>query len=410
MVGVAFVVDFIAVGFFFYSYGVFLKEIAGDLDGERFGASLGISVANGVGALIAPFVGRALDRYPIKRIMIAGAVLVATGFLMLSRMTALWQLYLTMGTLLAFGMAMMGGIASAKLVANWFEQMRGSALGIATVGVSFSGLVMPAAATWLIANVGWRGGFQVYAVLTLAIVIPLVSAVVVDRPDQLGLRPDGHVPEPESEPPEIDIFGERHWRTIELLRNRNFWAIALPFSLAFSSLSAVLIHMVPFASDLGITSYRAAMVPSFAAGAGVLGKIVFGRMIDSLDSRYAIWLSLCGQLVGIVLLLVNGSFAWLLLAAAVFGFSMGGMVPLHGAVTAECFGRLSFGKAMGMLRPVQMPIHMLGVPLAGWIFDATGSYTPAFQLFIGFYAAAIVFTAGLKPRRLEASNGQAGSA
>jgi len=406
MVGVAFVVDFIAVGFFFYSYGIFLKEIAGDLDGQRFGASLGISVANGVGALFAPFIGRALDRYPIKRIMIAGAVLVSAGFLMLSRVTALWQFYLTMGTLLAFGMAMMGGIASAKLVANWFERKRGRALGIATVGISFSGLVMPTAARWLIESVGWRGGFQIYAVLTVAVVIPLVAAVVVDRPEQLGLRPDGDAPEPEL--PEVDISGERHWRTVEMLRDRNFWAIALPFSLAFSSLSAVLIHLYPFASDLGIDSTRAALVPSIAAGAGVLGKIVFGRMIDTLDSRYAIWLSLGGQLLGIGLFLEGGNFEWLLAAAAIFGFSMGGMVPLHGAVTAEAFGRLSFGKAMGLLRPVQIPIHMLGVPLAGWIFDTSGSYTLAFQVFIGFYAAAIVLTAGLKPRRLEPSNDQTG--
>jgi MFS family permease len=106
------------------------------------------------------------------------------------------------------------------------------------------------------------------------------------------------------------------------------------------------------------------------------------------------------------MLLEHGSFEWLLLAAAVFGFSMGGMVPLHGAVTAACFGRLSFGKAMGLLRPVQIPIHMLGVPLAGWIFDTSGSYTVAFQVFIGFYVAAIVFTAGLRPRRTGRSDGQ----
>jgi MFS family permease len=395
MVGVAFIVDFIAVGFFFYSYGVFLKQIAAELEGARFGASLGISIANGVGALIAPFVGRALDRLPIKRIMIIGSVLVGAGFLTLSRMTALWQLYLTMGTLVAFGMAMMGGLSSAKLVANWFVRKRGTALGIATIGVSFSGLLMPTVATWLIANVGWRGGFQVYAALTVAIVIPLVAALVVDSPEKLGLQPDGGAPEPDQPLP--NVSGERHWRTVELLRNRNFWAIALPFSLAFSALSAVLIHMVPFASDQGISSYRAALVPSLAAGSGVVGKVVFGRMIDALDSRYAIWMSLFGQLAGISMLMTAGGFAWLLAASIVFGFSMGGVVPLHGAVTAETFGRLSFGKAMGLLRPVQIPIHMLGVPLAGWIFDTSGSYNLAFQVFIGFYVAAILFTGLLRP-------------
>jgi MFS family permease len=394
MVGVAFVVDFIAVGFFFYSYGVFLKEITAEIAGSRFGASLGITLANGIGALASPFIGRALDRLPIKRIMIAGAFSVGAGFLALSRMTELWQLYLTMGTLLAFGMSMMGGLASAKLVANWFEEKRGTALGIATVGVSFSGLVMPVVATWLIATLGWRGGYQVYAALTVAIVVPLVATFVVDRPEDLRLRPDGGAPAPDPPPPSASR--ELHWRTVELLRNRNFWAIAVPFSLALSSLSAVLIHMVPYASDMGISAYRAALVPSVAAGAGVLGKIVFGRLMDHVEARRAIWASLGGQLLGLSLLLRRGGFESLLAAAVVFGFSMGGVVPLHSAVTARAFGRLSFGKALGLLRPVQIPIHMLGVPLAGWIFDTTGSYDVAFWIFGGFYAAAIVFVGALR--------------
>jgi MFS family permease len=408
MVGVAFVVDFIAVGFFFYSYGIFLTEIAAALTGGRFGASLGILVSNGVGAIAAPFIGRALDHLPIKRIMIVGALFVGAGFLALSRMTVLWQLYLIMGTLMAFGMSMMGNLASAKLVANWFEKKRGRAFGIATVGVSFSGLVMPAVANWLITVVGWRSGFQVYAALTIVIVIPLVAALVVDRPEDMGLRPDGGAPEPG--PPLRNPSQELHWRTVELLRSRNFWAIALPFSLAFSSLSAVLIHMVPYAGDLGISSDRAWPILSAAAGAGAVGKPVFGYLMDRIDARYAIWGSLGGQLLGLSLLMQGGGFGALLAAAIVFGFSMGGTVPLHGSVTARAFGRLSFGKAMGLLRPVQIPIHMLGVPLAGWIFDATGSYDLAFRIFAGFYVAAILFAGALQLPRGTASDGEAGPA
>jgi len=387
MVAVAFVVDFIAVGFFFYSYGIFLKGISADLAGSRFAASLGISIANGVGALFSPFIGRALDRISIKHIMIAGALLVGAGFFALSLTTALWQFYLIMGTLLAFGMSMMGGLASAKLVANWFEEKRGKALGIATIGVSFSGLIMPPLATWLISELGWRGGFQVYAVLTIAIVVPLVAALVVNRPEDKGLLPDGEMRAPHH--PLGEAPHDVHWRTSELLRNRNFWAIAIPFGLAFSSLSAVLIHLVPYASDLGIANRQAAWIVSAAAGAGALGKPAFGHMIDRFDARITIGVSFGGQLLGLLLLMLGGGFGSILAAAMVFGFTMGGVVPVHGAVTAAVFGRLSFGKAMGLLRPVQIPIHMLGVPLAGWIFDSTGSYQVAFQIFAGFYIVAI---------------------
>jgi len=404
MVAVAFVVDFIAVGFFFYSYGVFLRDISAEVTGDRFTASLGITISNGIGALAAPFVGQALDRFPIKRIMMLGALLVASGFFTLSLMTTKWQFYFSMGTLFAFGMSMMGGLASAKLVANWFSRMRGTAFGMATVGVSLSGLVMPVAATWLIATVGWRSGFQVFSALTVVIVVPLVASLVVDRPEDMDLAPDGGATGPTPSIP--DVSHDRHWRTRELLRSRNFWAIALPFSLALSSLSAILIHLIPYALDLGISDYEAAAIPSLAAGAGALGKVVFGRMIDRIDSRVAIWTSLGGQLVGVSMLLHGNSFAWLLGAAAVFGFSMGGVIPLHGSVIAETFGRLSFGKASGLLRPVQMPIHFLGVPLAGWIFDTTGSYDFAFQIFAAFYIVAIACTTALRPQKRAFSDHQ----
>jgi MFS family permease len=236
----------------------------------------------------------------------------------------------------------------------------------------------------------------------------MVAVLVVDRPEQMGQVPDGGATGPGPFVP--NISADRHWHTAELLRNRNFWTIALPFSLAFSALSAILIHLIPYASDIGITGYYAAAIPSVAAGAGVLGKVMFGRMIDRMDSRYAIWASLGGQFIGVCLFLYGGGLAWLMVAAAIFGFSMGGVVPLHGAVTAEHFGRLSFGKAMGLLRPVQMPIHLLGVPLAGWIFDTTGSYDIAFQIFAAFYLAAIGFTFALRPATNGTSDDQARAA
>jgi MFS family permease len=290
----------------------------------------------------------------------------------------------------------MGGMVSSKLVANWFERQRGRAFGIATVGISLSGLLMPTAATWLIAELGWRGAFLVYAFATAAVVIPLVARFVVNRPEDLGLRPDGERSEADGGPPLP--AADPAWRSRQILASRNFWAIALCFALAFGTLSAVLTHLVPHADDLGIPPYRAAWLLSFAAGAGILGKLVFGRLFDRLDPRVAIWCSLGTQLGGVLWLLRGDSFAELVPASLLFGFGMGGTVPLQAAVTGAAFGRISFGKAMGLLRPVQMPIHVLGIPLAGWIYDVSGSYDTAFRVFVASYLAACLAVLALRVR------------
>lgn len=398
IVAVVFLVDFIAVGFYFYSYGVFFKAIAADLgSGTRFGVALGLSISNLVGAGVAPFVGRAVDRVPVKRIMIAGAVCVSLGFALMSQISSFWQYYLVLGTLLGIGGALMGGIATSKLVANWFVARRGTAFGIATIGISLAGLVMPSAATWLIAEVGWRGAFAVYGVCTFVIVIPLVGRFVVDRPESMGLLPDGEAPQPARA--DGGAVPETMWHTRDILRSRNFWILTVAFGLVLFSLSAVLVHLVPHADDLGIPRYRAAWVLSIAAGAGILGKIAFGWLFDRFDPRIAVWISFGSQLAGLLAIMNAQTYPSLASGVVLFGFGMGGVIPLHASITSATFGRISFGKVSGLLRPFQVPIIAPGAPLAGWIYDATGSYTSAFHLFAVAYVAAALVAAGLRVPR-----------
>ncbi len=393
MVGVAFLVDFIAVGFFFYSFGVYYPAIDADFEGSSLGVAVGISISSFVGGVFAPFLGRALDRYPIKRMMLIGALAVSAGFLCLSQVRALWQYYLVLGTFFAFGLGLMGGMAASKLVANWFALRRGTALGIATMGVSLSGMVMPPLATWLVSELGWRSGFAIYGVGILLIVVPVVALFVVTRPEDLGQLPDGGDPDGAEVAPHAP---EVYWRTRDMLRARNFWVIALSFGAVFSSLSAILVHVLPFANDLGFVGYRASAVLSVAAGAGALGKIVFGRLFDRIDPRMAAGASFGTQIVGLLLFMQGEAYEALLAGATVFGFGMGGVVPLQAAMAGRAFGRLSFGEVMGLIRPVQVPLHVAGIPLAAWIHDTSGSFELAFQIFLGVYALSCLALTALR--------------
>lgn len=396
MVGVAFLADFIAVGFLFYSFGVFLAAVQADLGASRTQISWALGITNLVGSFAAPLIGRALDRFPVRRIMLLGTGLTAAGFAALSQVSALWQFLAIFGSLLAVGTMSMGHLSSAKLVANWFEVRRGTALGVATVGISLSGLVMPPLATWLILNVGWRGGFFAYAAATLLVVAPVAMLFVVSRPEDVGQTPDGlPEPEPAAGAPRLAATA---WSTREILRERAFFGTVIPFALGFFANSAVLTHLVPHARDLGIDAYGAASVLSFVAAAGMAGKVAFGWVADRLGASRALALSLLLQLFGVAALLVAHAYPALVVTGLVFGLGMGGMVPLQGAMLATAFGRISFGKAMGLMRPFQVPIHALGVPFAGFAFERTGSYDLAFQVFAVAYALAIAAALGLGRR------------
>ena len=394
MVLVAFSVDFVAVGFFFYSYGVFFTAIAkefGDSDlgallGSHLGASLGLTITHAVGAIAAPLVGRALDRFPLRRVIAAGALCMSVGFLLLSRVNSLLEFYLVLGVFIGFGASSMGNLATSKLVTNWFDKRRGMALGIAAAGVSLSGVVMPNVSAYLIESFNWRFGFSVFGLFTLFAVVPLVLRLVISRPEDVGLRPDGALPRPAGS----TVIAAPRIGMRDVVRERNFWVIVAAFSLLFCSMSATLTHMIPRLVDLGVSLGDAAKVMSVCAGVGVLGKLGFGWIADRQSLRRVVVLVIILQFTGQFLMYTNDGLALFTLGAAIFGLGVGGVVPMQGAIVGATFGRERFGAVLGLMRPAMFPIQIIGVPFAGWVFDVYGSYDPAFQVFLCLYVAAAV--------------------
>ena len=412
IVGATFVTWFIAVGFLFYSYGVFFPALEEDFGGSRFAISTGLAIMNIVMGLLAPFLGRAIDQWSIRRIMLIGAACMSAGFLAASRITELWHFYVLLGTLLGVGASLIGQLPNSTLVSNWFIKRRGTALGVATMGVSMSGVVMAPVTTWLIMTYGWRATFVIFGCLTAAVVMPLVGLIVVNRPEEMGLHPDGASDE-DSFPPEDPGKGPRsqgsapifkgggafpEFSAAATLRDRRFWGITIAIALNFFAMSAVLTHMIPHAKDLGITAMRAAYVLTACAGAGVLGKILFGFVADFVDTRAALLASMAFQVSGTLLLLYAETYPMLVVVGAVFGFGMGGVVPLWGSLIGEYFGRESFGRVMGLMGPCMLPIQVSGVPFAGLVYDLTGEYTIAYQTYLGIYVLASIWVLTLRRR------------
>jgi predicted MFS family arabinose efflux permease len=351
--------------------------------------------------LFAPFLGRWLDKGNIRHVMCLGAFSMTVGFLIASQATALWHIYVLLGTFLGLGAAMMGGLSCSTLVANWFESRRGMALGISTMGVSMSGVFMAPLAMYMVDALGWRMTFQIYACITGLFILPALWYFVVSRPEEIGLLPDGephpHYSESELEQPMvpmaagdllIDHPGHFEWSMVDTFRDIRFWAIALTISTCFFCMSAVLTHMIPFVSDMGYSNQSAAYILSLVAATGVMGKLLFGWVTDRLESRYAVWLAIAFMAVGVFILRQATAYQTLLIGGGVFGFGMGGIVPLWGSLIGESFGRRSFGRVMGLMGPCMLPLQTMGVPYAGFIYDRTHSYNAAFITFEVAFAAA----------------------
>ncbi|MEM1435703.1 MAG: MFS transporter [Pseudomonadota bacterium] len=404
MVLVAFFVDFIAVGFFFYSYGVFFTEIAQEFGDSRLGVGLGLTTVQVSGGLLAPFIGQALDRFPLRRVIAIGSLSMGLGFLLVSQADNYWQFYLTLGLFIGFGAGAMGGLATAKLVSNWFESRRGTALGIAATGISASGVVMPAVTALIIENFGWRQGFVFYGVFTILIVVPVVLRLVISRPEDVGQRVDGHRAPISRPPPKPAAHGapltmSRSPAPRGPLVDPQFWSLTIGIGLLFCCMSATLTHMVPRLSDAGYALSEASLMLSLAAGFGIIGKLVVGWLADRWTGRNTFWLAAATQALGQIGMFYPDRPLVFALGAVLFGFGFGGVVPMQGALIGQLFGRERFGRVMGLMRPGMLPVQVIGVPAAGAVFDATGSYDLAFASSFVLYAIAALVVVPLRTGR-----------
>lgn len=392
---VAFTAHFIATGAGFYSFSVFFKPLIKVFDCSREDLGYASSIALVVGAIWAPILGRLVDRTGPRIFMMFGSLAVGSAFILMSLMESIWQFYLLFGVLLALGHSAMGGIPANWSIASWFVRRMGLAMGIATMGVSFSGFIMPIVVHELTERYGWRMALIALGFLAWIVVLPIVSFLMKRSPEDVGLRPDGDDPAEEALSGEID---EPRVGVRAALKMPTFWKIQFGFGMAYLPLGTMLMHQIAFLTDIGISSKDAAIILALCAASATVGKFIFGLAMDYLDKRTAIIFSFAVQALGIFLLIHAKTEVGALIFALTYGFGMGGLIPLHQSSIAHFFGRKSFGSMAGIGRPIIVCIQFFGQPFAGRVFDTTGNYNIAFYTFIGAFLLGIIIISTLHPR------------
>ena len=375
LAGVAFLVLMLSNGAIMYSYSVVAVPIGIEFDASRTAMMLGITVMTLCGGLVSPWFGSLVDRWSLKGMMLLGALGMSFGYIILSFTTATWQVPLVYGAFMMLGTNLLGPLTTSTLLARWFTKKRGMALGIAAVGTSVGGFVFPPLIQGLIDQHEWRTALRYLGVGLLVVAVPAVL-LVVNSPQLKGLHADGAPMDPDFVPPATTpvSFGS-------LLKNRNFILIAIVMSFLFATYTGVMSNMVPFAMGRGLTADEGAFLISALAVAGIVGKLVFGAVADKVDLRWGLGTSMALVIASMLVFAYFQGLTALMVGSILIGLAAGGMLPVWGALLAVLFGSTNYGRVMGMMNPVIMPLTLAGAPLAGFIFDTTGAYTGAFLTF-----------------------------
>jgi len=396
IVGVAALAQAVSVGSTFYAYGVFVKPLSAEFGASRLAVTLGLTLTMVVQGLIAPFLGRALDRFPPRRVMIAGVLLQSAGLLLLSRADAFWQVgALFVGTI-AVGSYLFSPLATMALVGRWFVRRRGFALGIAALGSSAGGIAFPPLATAAIEALGWRGAAAAMGIGILAL-IPPFAFFLIRQPEDVGATPDGDpAPAGGAAPAAAASEPSATVTTGSLVGDRNLWSITLAIGFAYCPVSVLLAHLYPYAIERGIPPARAAIVMSGFAMGSMLGRPFFGWLADRIDKRAVVGIMHAGLALAWSGLLSEPSFEALLVSACAAGFATGGTLVIWGALAGSAFGRASFGSAMGLMNMLMLPFSIAGAPIVARVFDRTGRYDAAFASFLVCFALGALAIAFLR--------------
>lgn len=381
---VAFLLLMVSNGAIMYSYSVVAVPLGLEFEASRVTMMLGITLMTLAGGIMSPLFGSLIDRWSLRSMMLIGVFGMSGGYFLLSFTTASWQVPLIYGALMMLGLNLLGPLTTSTLLARWFSRKRGMVLGLAAIGTSVGGFVFPPVIQWLIDAYEWRDALRMVALGCLVLTIPAVM-LVVNSPKERGLGADGVALDLDAPLvlPEAITFKS-------LLADRNFWLIALVMSLLFCAYTGVLSNLVPLALNKGLSAEQGAFLISILAVAGIAGKIGFGTIADKVDLRLGYAASILCVIIALLLFATSANFSIFMLASGFMGFATGGMLPVWGSILAILFGAANYGRVMGMMNPVIMPLTLVGAPLAGYIFDVTGGYAPAFALFAGGLLVALI--------------------
>ncbi len=373
-------------GISFWSFGLYIRPLEDQFGWSRAEVSLGFSISLLVSGLIAPLIGKWVDTYGPRRLIVIGAVLTGATYLLLATTNSLWQWYVYL-TINAVFRLMMFFIPFQTLITRWFDRRRGIAVGILATGFSLGGFAVVPLMRVVIDAIDWDGSFIFAGAITTALFVPLGWLVIRNQPADVGAAVDGARPAAAGSTPAAALTGIAAKAAI---RTPLFWAIALALMTFFFGLFGWMVHSVPFYESVGISPGWAAGLVSLAAGGGIFSRLAFGFLADRIPSIGAASMVLALFLLGAMLTLrvSGGSTGGVALFVVLFIIGSGAGPMLEPLLLARAFGVAHFATILGVVAVVESVGLIASPTAAGAIFDATGSYDWALVMFATSFAAA----------------------
>lgn len=347
-------------------FGVFLMPLAASFGWPRASISAALGIVALAGAIIYPLAGRFADRHGARRMVIVSNILFAFSIAALAFSNgSLPRFYLTFAAIGIFGAAA-GTPIFSKVVADWFGEQRGTAMGIsAGVGTALGSIIMPVLAAWLVSTQGWRTGYIGIAAATLAIGFPALFLLVRDAPRYAAAATAD------------DGEDEGSMTLRQATGTLPFWLTIIALASGAGCTTALFSHVVPILAERGIGIATGTAVVGIFALVGSLWQIATGRLLDMIDRPSIVIPMYLTAVAGLALLATGETTVTLALAGMLLGIGLGSQYGALPYFIARYFGLRTFGAIIGVMYSAIIAAQGITPILLDASFDARGNYAVA---------------------------------
>ena len=373
-----------------YAIGPFVAPLEAEFGWSRAEVMMGLSLSNGIGALLNMAVGVLVDRLGPRPVALTGIVLKTAAFALLATATGTILNWSVLWVLVAFGAALLQAQVWCSAVNSRFDKGRGFAIAVALCGTSVTGVVCPVLATWLIADFGWREAFAGIGVIWLAVTLIPVFVLFRGQQDRRrGEESAEHAVAP-ADLPGLTLG--------EGLRTPAFLRLLLAGgSYAYYSMSLAP-NLVPILTEAGSTAMAAATIASIMSVFAIIGRLSAGFMVDRWPAHLVGAAMFFLPVLGCGLLML-GSPSWVVqgLAVVAVGTTIGAEFDVVLYLVSRHFGLKAFGALMGAVLTAGAAGAAIAPVFSGWIHDVTGAYDAMLLILIGLMTINAVSMIQLGP-------------
>lgn len=365
-----------------YSIGPFIAPLEAEFGWARAQISAGVGVSTFIAAVLSPFLGMAIDKWGPRRIALPGVFIFCSATALLSLATKNVWIWWSLWILVAMGGLLIKPPVWTAAVTSLFERGRGLALAVTLCGTGLASTIMPNVATWLIDSHGWRTAYMLMALMLLVVTFPIFYIFLNSAADQKrrGSAESAH---------QFVAVGAT---VREALLSMRFVKLTVAGFVFTTGAIGITSNMVPILTSMHLNRAEAAAVAGLAGLTSVIGRLSTGFIIDRYNGNIVGGVVVLFPMITCALLLLadGGSTEFVIPAAVVLGLALGAELDVIAYLTARHFGTARYGTIFGTVSSVWALAVTVGPTLANYMYDRTGSYSPALWTFLPLFAIASI--------------------